>query len=91
MHVPGWGSPARAHQRLLTDQRSYSYAIEDGPLPVKNNQGKFAVQPAGDDSAIVWKAEFEAIDPSQEQAMSEMWDGAMDQVLGAVKERIETA
>jgi hypothetical protein len=82
------------HERIsdyTPDQRSYSYAIEDGPLPVKNNQGKFAVQPAGDDSAIVWEAEFEPIDPSQEQAMSEMWEGAMDQVLAAIKERIETA
>jgi hypothetical protein len=73
------------------DQHSYDYAIEDGPLPVKNNQGRFAVQPAGDASAIVWQAEFEPIDPSQEQAMSEMWEGAMDQVLAAVKERIEAA
>jgi hypothetical protein len=82
------------HERISDyspDQRSCSYAIEDGPLPVKNNQGKFAVQLAGDDSEIVWKGEFEPIDPSQEQAMSEMWEGAMDQVLGAVKERIETA
>jgi hypothetical protein len=66
-------------------QRSYSYAIEDGPLPVKINQGRFAVQPVGDDSTIVWEAEFEPIDPSQEQAMSEMWEGAMDQVLAAGK------
>jgi hypothetical protein len=82
------------HERISDfspDQRSYSYAIEDGPLPVRNNQGKFAVQPAGDDSAIVWEAEFEPIDPSQEQAMSEMWEGAMDQVLAAIKERIEAA
>jgi hypothetical protein len=82
------------HERISDyspDQRSYSYAIEDGPLPVKNNHGRFAVQPAGEESAIVWEAEFEPIDPSQEQAMSEMWEGAMDQVLAAVKERIETA
>jgi hypothetical protein len=82
------------HERISDyspDQHSYSYAIEEGPLPVKNNQGKFAVQPAGDDSMIVWESEFEPIDPSQEQAMSEMWEGAMAQVLAALKERIETA
>jgi hypothetical protein len=82
------------HERITDyspDQHSYNYAIEDGPLPVNNNQGRFAVQSEGDDSAIVWEAEFEPIDPSQEQAMSEMWEGAMDQVLAAVKERIETA
>ena len=82
------------HERISDyspDQRSYRYAIEDGPLPVKNNQGSFAVKAAGADSVIVWEAEFEPMDPSQEQAMSEMWDGAMDQVLAAVKERIETA
>ena len=73
------------------DQRSYRYAIEDGPLPVKNNQGNFAVKAAGADSAIVWEAEFEPMDPSQEQEMSEMWEGAMEQVLAGVKERIEAA
>jgi len=82
------------HERISNyspGQRSYDYSIEDGPLPVKNNQGRFAVQPAGDASGIVREAEFEPIDPSQEQAMSEMWEGAMDQVLAAVKQRIETA
>ena len=61
------------HERISDyspDQHSYRYAIEDGPLPVRNNQGKFAVKPAGDDSEIVWKAEFEPIDPSQEQPRS---------------------
>jgi hypothetical protein len=31
------------------------------------------------------------IDPSEEQAMSEMWEGAMGQVLAPVEERIEAA
>jgi TfoX/Sxy family transcriptional regulator of competence genes len=51
--------PNRAvqHERISNyspDQRSYSYAINDGPLPVKNSEGRLAVQTAGDDSAIVW-------------------------------------
>lgn len=82
------------HERISDsspDQRSYRYAIEDGPLPVKNNQGSFAVKAPGTDSVIVWEAEFEPIDPSQEQEMSEMREGAMEQVLAGVKERIEAA
>jgi hypothetical protein len=82
------------HERISDyspDQRSYRYAIEDGPLPVKNNQGSFAVKAADTDSVIVWQAEFEPIDPSQEQEMSEMCEGAMEQVLAGVKERIEAA
>ena len=82
------------HERISDyspDQRSYRYAIEDGPLPVKNNQGSFAVKAADTDSVIVWEAEFEPMDPSQEQEMSEMWEGAMEQVLAGVKERIEAA
>jgi hypothetical protein len=82
------------HERISDyspDQRSYRYAIEDGPLPVKYNQGSFAVKAAGTDSVIVWEAEFEPVDPSQEQGMSEMWKGAMEQVLAGVKERIEAA
>jgi hypothetical protein len=82
------------HERISDyspDQRSYRYAIENGPLAVKNNQGSFAVKAADTDSVIVWEAEFEPIDPSQEQEMSEMWEGAMEQVLAGVKERIEAA
>jgi Polyketide cyclase / dehydrase and lipid transport len=82
------------HERISDyspDRRSYSYAIEDGPLPVRNNHGGFAVERAGAGSAIVWEAEFEPIDSSQEQAMSEMWEGAMDHVLAAIEERIEIA
>jgi hypothetical protein len=82
------------HERIgdySPDQRSYRYAIEDGPLPLKNNQGSFVVKAAGADSVIVWEAEFEPMDPSQEQEMSEMWEGAMEQVLAGVKERIEAA
>lgn len=58
------------HERISDyspDQRSYRYAIEGGPLPVKDNQGSFAVKAAGADSVIVWEAEFEPMDPSQEQ------------------------
>jgi hypothetical protein len=91
VYVPGW---AVQHERISDsspDQRSYRYAIEDGPLPVKNNQGSFAVEATGTDSVIVWEAEFEPIDSSQEQEMSEMWEGAMEQVLAGVKERIEAA
>jgi mxaD protein len=82
------------HERISDyspDQRSYRYAIEDGPLPVKNTQGSFAVKTADTDSVIVWEAEFEPMDSSQEQEMSEMWEGAMEQVLAGVKERIEGA
>jgi mxaD protein len=55
------------------EQRSYTYRIEDGPLPVKDNHGSFEVKPADDRSTIVWEAEFEPIDPTQEQAVNEMW------------------
>jgi hypothetical protein len=82
------------HERISDyspDQRSYRYAIEDGPLPVKNNQGSLAVKAAGADSVIVWEAEFEPMDPSEEQEISETWEGAMERVLAGVKERIEAA
>jgi carbon monoxide dehydrogenase subunit G len=82
------------HERIsdyLPDQRSYRYSIEGGPLEVKKNQGSFAVNAADTDSVVVWEAEFEPMDPSQEQEMSEMWEGAMEQVLAGVKERIEAA
>jgi hypothetical protein len=91
VYVPGWAVQHEQISDYSPDQRSYRYAIEDGPLPVKNNQGSFAVRAAGADSVIVWEAEFEPLDPSQEQEMSEMWEGAMEQVLAGVKVRIEAA
>ncbi|MBI2887340.1 MAG: SRPBCC family protein [Chloroflexi bacterium] len=72
------------------DRRSYNYAIEGSPLPVKNNRGRFTVKAAGLHSSIVWEAEFETLDPSQEGPVSDMWEGAMDQVLASLKQRIET-
>lgn len=48
------------HERISEyspEQRSYRYSVEDGPLPVKNNRGSFAVEAAGTDSGIVWEAE----------------------------------
>lgn len=68
---------------------SYNYAIEGSPLPVSNNRGKFAIEEDGQNSVIVWDAEFEALEPAQEAQVSQMWEGAMKQVLEQIKQRIE--
>jgi hypothetical protein len=72
-----------------TEQHAYKYAIEGSPLPVRNNRGTFAAAADGPHARIVWDAEFEAIDPAQEGQISQMWAGAMSQVLEQVKRLIE--
>jgi carbon monoxide dehydrogenase subunit G len=71
------------------ERRSYHYSIEGSPLPVRNNRGRFGVVPAGERSAIIWDAEFEVLDPAQEEAVFQMWEGAMSQVMGQMKRMIE--
>jgi carbon monoxide dehydrogenase subunit G len=68
--------------------RSYRYTIHGG-LPVKDNQGRFAVQPAGTGARIVWESSFEALDPAAEDELRRMWQGMLPVVLGNLKTLIE--
>ncbi len=40
--------------------KTYSYTIEEGPLPVANYKATIAVAPHGSGSEIVWTANFDA-------------------------------
>jgi carbon monoxide dehydrogenase subunit G len=71
------------------ENHSYNYAIEGSQLPVKHNRGKFTIESKDKNSTIVWDAEFETLDPPQEAQISQMWDGAMKQVLEQIKRLIE--
>jgi len=68
--------------------RSYRYII-DGGLPVKDNRGRFAVEPVRTGARIVWESSFEALDPAAEQEISQMWAGMLPIVLGNLKALIE--
>lgn len=64
--------------------RSYRYTI-DGGLPVRDNRGRFAVEPAGTGARIVWESSFEALDPAAEDELSRMWAGMLPTMLANLK------
>jgi carbon monoxide dehydrogenase subunit G len=68
--------------------RSYRYTI-DGGLPVADNRGRFAVQPAGRGARIVWESSFVALDPAAEAEVSRLWAGMLPIVLGNLRTVIE--
>jgi len=68
--------------------RSYRYTI-DGGLPVADNRGRFAVEPAGNGARIVWESSFVALDPAAEAEVSRLWAGMLPVVLGNLKTLIE--
>ncbi|MBI5379013.1 MAG: SRPBCC family protein [Nitrospirae bacterium] len=70
--------------------RSYRYTIAEGPLPVKNYRGRFGVEAKGQGALVVWDTEFEVLDPSQEAAVGEIFQGIYTQCLELPKRRIES-
>ena len=68
--------------------RSYRYTI-DGGLPVADNRGRFAVEPAGNGARIVWESSFVVLDPAAEAEVSRLWAGMLPTVLGNLKTLIE--
>jgi len=68
--------------------RSYRYTI-DGGLPVSDNRGRFAVEPAGRGARIVWESSLVALDPAAEAEVSRLWAGMLPVVLGNLKTLIE--
>jgi len=72
------------------DQRSYRYAILDGPLPLQRNQGTWHVEANGSGSQVQWEAEIEVLDAAQEEAIQMMLDGAYTQALESLRRTITT-
>lgn len=63
-------------------QRSYTYAITESPLPVKNYSSTIKVSPAeGGKSLITWQSTFDASGASDDEAVKTM-QGVYDAGLG---------
>jgi len=71
------------------EQHAYDYTIEGSPLPLKLNRGRFTVEVDGERSRVVWDAELEVLDVSQEADVIQMVDGASKQTLASLRQRIE--
>ncbi|MGI9433554.1 MAG: SRPBCC family protein [Geminicoccaceae bacterium] len=50
---------------------TYSYAIPEGPLPMKNYQSTIKLVPAGQETVLEWTSTFEP-DPGQEDELPAM-------------------
>jgi carbon monoxide dehydrogenase subunit G len=70
------------------DTRSYRYTI-DGGLPVADNRGRFAIEPAGNGARIVWESSFTVLDRAAEAEVSQLWAGMLPVVLGNLRTVIE--
>jgi carbon monoxide dehydrogenase subunit G len=67
---------------------SYRYTI-DGGLPVADNRGRLAVEPAGNGARIVWESSFVALDPAADAEVSRLWAGMLPTLLGNLRTLIE--
>lgn len=74
-------------KRLASDEagKSYSYAIIEGPLPVKDYTATFAVEDEGDQSLVIWTSTFEPDGVSEAEAVDAI-TGVYDTGLEAIKE-----
>jgi hypothetical protein len=63
-------------ERLLEEgERSYTYSIEEGPLPVQNYRSTLSVKDAGGGKALVdWRGTFEAAEGATEEAAVQIVD-----------------
>lgn len=71
------------------DTRSYRYLIEGAPMPIADNTGTFTVESANGRALVVWESSFEALDPSGEQELAEMWEPYLPITLTNLKNLIE--
>jgi len=65
----GSGDNAIIEELVEQGERSYSYRIVQGPLPVKDYVSTLSVSPAGDGSLVEWKSTFEPSGVPEEQAV----------------------
>ncbi len=70
------------------EKRLFRYIQREVPLPVGNSWGAMAVESQGNGSLVVWDAEFEVLDPSQEGPVTQMIDGYYKQTLESLRQRI---
>ena len=65
--------------------RSYSYRIDESPLPVADYTATLTVREADDGCAVVWTAQFEPSGASEDEAVTVI-GGIFDSGLDALKQ-----
>lgn len=70
--------------------RQFEYVQRQVPLPVKDSRGRMTVEAEGDGAEVLWDAEFEVLDPSQETEVVGMIDGFYKQTLESLRRCVES-
>ena len=71
--------------------RSYTYEIVDGPLPVSRYRSTFAVSGHEGHSHVTWTADFDAQEPSAEGELQQMLSGMYQQGLSTLRDKVQGA
>jgi hypothetical protein len=73
-------------ERLVEEgERSYTYAIDEGPLPVANYVSTLSVKDAGDGKSVVdWHGKFDPAEGSDEAAAVQIVDMVYSGGLAAI-------
>jgi carbon monoxide dehydrogenase subunit G len=69
--------------------RSYRYAIDGAPLPVRDNTGRFAVEDIDGGARVVWNSSFAPLDPATGDDLTRMWEPFLPLALDNLKNLVE--
>jgi len=70
LSLAGGGTIVERLERIDDATRTYSYTIEDSPLPVANYRSTLKVTGEGDSCSIEWSSEFDPAGATEGDAMA---------------------
>ena len=74
LSLAGGGTIIEKLEKVDAKTRTYSYTIEDSPLPVKNYRAEITVHDDDDGCSVEWSSEFEAAGVPDNDAMKAIQD-----------------
>lgn len=74
LSLAGGGTIIEKLEKVDNKTRTYSYTIEDSPLPVKNYRAELTVHDDDGGCSVEWSSEFEAAGVPENDAMKAIQD-----------------
>ena len=86
--MPDGGRIVERIESADPEARSYTYRIDDSPLPLASYRSTMTVSPAGSGSKVEWQTEFE---PAGIEAaeLHDMLKGIYDDGMAALKRQLD--
>jgi uncharacterized protein YndB with AHSA1/START domain len=72
------------------ETKSFQYVQIKVPLPIRDSHGAMRLQQDADGCLVLWDAEFDVPDSTQETQVTQMIDGYYKQTLDSLRQRIES-